>query len=105
MSKQYAPSWEFTAPLWKWDGNAAWHFITLPFEVTDEIDEITTGKQGGFGSVKVNVTIGRTTWSTSVFPDSKRKSFVLPVKAPVRKAEGLAEGREATVRLALAPST
>ena len=95
--------WEFTVPLWKWEGNAAWHFVTLPFEITDEIDEITTGKQGGFGSVKVNVTIGRTTWSTSVFPDKGRESFILPVKAAVRKAEGLIEGADATVHLELAP--
>jgi hypothetical protein len=95
------PSWEFTAPLWKWDANAAWHFLTLPFDVTDEIDELTTGKQGGFGSVPVRVTVGRTTWTTSVFPDKGRESFVLPVKAAVRKAEGLAEGTPANVRLEL----
>ena len=96
---------QFEATVWKWqgDGPATWRFVTLPFDLTDEIDELTTGRQGGFGSVRVEVTIGRTTWSTSVFPDSKRKSFVLPVKAPVRKAEGLAEGTEATVRLELAP--
>ena len=94
--------YEFIAPLWKWDGNAAWHFLTLPFDVTDEIDEITTGRQGGFGSVPVKVTIGGTTWSTSVFPDKKRESFILPVKAPVRKAEGLAVGTPANVRLELA---
>lgn len=97
-----SPAWEFTAPLWKWDGNAAWHFLTLPFEVTDEIDEITTGKQGGFGSVPVRVTVGRTSWSTSVFPDKWRESFILPVKAAVRKAEGLAPGTPALVRLELA---
>ena len=102
MSDAAAPhAYEFTAPLWKWDGNAAWHFVTLPFDVTDEIDEITTGRQGGFGSVKVKVTIGRTTWTTSVFPDNKRESFILPVKAAVRKAEGLAEGTPAAVRLEL----
>lgn len=94
-------SWEFAAPLWKWDGNAAWHFLTLPFEVTDEIDEITAGKQGGFGSVPVRVTIGRTTWTTSVFPSKGHESFILPVKAAVRKTEGLAEGSPANVRLEL----
>lgn len=97
-----APAFEFTAPLWLWSGNAAWHFLTLPFEVTDEIDEITTGKQAGFGSVPVKVTVGRTTWTTSVFPSKEHESFILPVKAPVRTAEGLSVGSEVPVRLELA---
>jgi len=97
-----APFWEFTAPLWIYGGAATWYFLTLPFEVTDEIDEITTGQQGGFGSVPVKVTVGRTTWTTSVFPSKERESFILPVKAAVRKAEGLADGTPAQVRLELA---
>ena len=94
--------YEFTAPLWRWQGNAAWHFLTLPFEVTDEIDEITTGTQGGFGSVPVRVTVGRTTWTTSVFPSKDHESFILPVKAVVRRAEALLEGSAVAVRLELA---
>ena len=94
---------EFEAPLWKWqgDGAASWYFLTLPFEVTDEIDEITTGKQAGFGSVPVNVTVGATTWTTSVFPSKEQQSFILPVKAPVRKAEALVEGATTHVTLRL----
>ena len=94
-------AFEFEAPVWKWDGNAAWHFLTLPFEVTDEIDEITTGKQGGFGSVRVKATIGSTSFTTSVFPSNEQKSFILPVKATVRKAEGLADGTKCGVHLAI----
>jgi len=96
-------TFRFDAPLWKWqgDGPASWHFITLPFDVTDEIDELTTGRQGGFGSVRVAVTIGGTTWTTSVFPSKEQKSFILPVKAPVRKAEALADGNTASVTLRL----
>ena len=97
-----APVFEFSAPLWLWSGNAAWHFLTLPFDVTDEIDDLTTGKQAGFGSVPVKVTVGRTTWTTSVFPSKEHESFILPVKAPVRKAEGLSVGSEVQVRLELA---
>ncbi|MDO8364390.1 MAG: DUF1905 domain-containing protein [Actinomycetota bacterium] len=96
-------AYEFTAPLWKWqgDGTASWRFVTLPFDVTDEIDDITTGRQGGFGSVPVKVTVGRTTWTTSVFPSKEQKSFILPVKAPVRKAEGLSDGNAVAVHLEL----
>jgi hypothetical protein len=88
---------EFTAQVWKWH-SGEWRFVTLPFDVTDEIDDATPTKQG-FGSVRVEVTIGATTWQTSVFPDTKAKSFVLPVKKPVRTAEGIADGDQVRVRL------
>jgi hypothetical protein len=49
----------------------------------------------------VKVTVGRTTWTTSIFPSKEQKSFILPVKAAVRKAEGLADGTTASVHLEL----
>lgn len=94
-------SYRFSAPLWRWKGDSAWHFLTVPFEQADEIDERTTATQGGFGSVKVRVTVGRTTWTTSLFPSSGQESYILPVKAAVRKAEGLREGEPVDVLLEL----
>lgn len=97
-------AYEFEAPVWIWSGGGggtSWHFLTLPFEVTDEIDDITTDATRGFGSVRVKATIGHTTWATSIFPSKERRSFILPVKAPVRKAEGLADGTRARVRVEL----
>ena len=92
---------EFSAPLWLYGGKATWHFLTLPFDVTDQIDEVTKESTRGFGSVRVQVVIGATTWATSIFPDNKRKSFILPVKAGVRKTEGLADGDSCLVTLHL----
>ena len=46
----------------------------------------------GFGSVPVSVTIGETNWDTSIFPDSKSGTFILPVKAKVRKDEDIEAG-------------
>jgi hypothetical protein len=96
-------AFEFSAPVWQWqgDGPATWRFVTLPFDVTDEIDDIASEATRGFGSVRVKVTIGRTTWTTSIFPSKEQKAFILPVKAAVRKAEGLADGTTARVHLEL----
>ena len=94
-------SFEFSAELWKYTGQAAWFFVTLPHDVADDIDEITADTRRGFGSVRVEVTVGSTTWNTSVFPDTKSESFVLPVKKAVRVAEGLEDGALVVVRLAL----
>ena len=96
-------AYEFEAPLWLWNGGgaASWHFITLPFDVTDEIDDLTSNATRGFGSVRVKATIGRTSWTTSIFPSKEQESFILPVKAHVRKAESLSDGTKATVRVEL----
>ena len=93
----------FQAPVWKWSGEGptSWFFITLPFDITDEIDEIATEAKRGFGSVRVKASIGNTTWATSLFPSKEQKSFILPVKAAVRKAEALVDGTVANVRVQL----
>lgn len=81
--------YQFTAALWEWQGKASWCFASLPEEVADEIDERFGHLAAGFGSIRVEVTVGRTTWRTSVFPDTKRGTLILPVKKDVRRREGV----------------
>jgi hypothetical protein len=92
-------TFSFTAELWEYEGQGAWHFVSLPEGDADEIEATYGHRAGGFGSVRVRVTIGTTTWSTSIFPDRKRGTYVLPVKKAVRQAEGLAEGMHVDVEL------
>ncbi len=82
----------FTAPLWRWQsasGPGSWHFVTVPTEMAVEIRLRTIDRRKGFGSVRVAATIGGTTWRTSIFPAANLDSYLLPVKAAVRKAEGI----------------
>ena len=90
----------FTTDLWLAEANAAWHFVTLPMDVADLIAE-ESPPGPGFGSVRVQVTVGGTTWQTSLFPDGKAKSYVLPVKKDVRRRERLAAGDDVAVTLEL----
>lgn len=87
----------FDAELWVWDARRAdtWTFVTLPEDATDDIREVSGGPRRGFGSVRVRVTVGASTWRTSIFPGEQ--GYVLPVKRAVRKAESLEEGDIATV--------
>lgn len=94
-------SYRFRAEVWLHQGDAAWHFLTLPTEVSDDIEARTAHLSRGFGSVRVRVGIGTTTWSTSVFPDTKRGAYILPVKKDVRRAEGIDVGSEVQVTLDL----
>ncbi len=95
-----ARAWAFTVPLWRWrDGS--WHFVTVPQEVSDEVDAVVGDATGGFGSVRVEVTVGRSVWRTSLFPSTEEAAYVLPVKKAVRTAEGLVEGAAVEVAICL----
>ena len=95
-------SFTFTAPAWVSDGDdgPVWWFLTVPPDESDDLYELPLVK-GGFGSIKVNVQVGETKWSTSVFPSDKLKGYMLPLKAAVRKAENITEG--SPVRVTLTP--
>jgi len=93
------------APLWRWTGGkAAWFFVTIGGENAEALAATALmrrleGQGRGFGSIRVRATIGDSRFDTSVFPQ-KNEGYILPVKASVRRAEGLAEGDEVTVTLA-----
>ncbi|MGC6517660.1 MAG: DUF1905 domain-containing protein [Candidatus Puniceispirillaceae bacterium] len=95
----------FTGRLWEWPAKASWFFITLPSERADEVRFFTSdemmGPRRGFGSVRVAVCIGKTSWQTSLFPDKQSGSYVLPVKAAVRAAETIKAGDDVRVTLRL----
>ena len=93
---------EFKAEVWKWPGMAAWHFVTVDTGVAARIREDRAGALCvGWGSIPVSVTVGTTTWKTSIFPDKKSGSYLLPVKAEVRKKEGIAGGDTIPVSLSI----
>jgi hypothetical protein len=95
----------FTAELWRSEGAAAWHFVTLPPEAAEQVEHAReqAGGGAGFGSVPVEVTVGGSTWRTSVFPDTRSGSFVLPVKAAVRRQEDVGDGDLLSVHLVTNP--
>jgi len=93
-----AMEFTFTAPLWRWTGDSGWHFISLPQDVADDIED-SAAERAGFGSVRVQVVVGSSTWSTSIFPDKGRATFLLPVKKPIRLREQLDEGDVVLVHL------
>jgi len=81
--------YEFSAPLWQWMARRdEWFFVSVPESMSDEIAARSEGLTGGFNSVPVQVTIGRTNWRTSIFPGGDGR-YSLPIKKAVRIAEGI----------------
>ena len=95
-------TFEFAAPLWRYPGADGWHFVSLPTEISTDITDITSGIRRGFGSVRVALTVGSTSWRTSIFPDSKTGGYWLPVKQAVREAERLEVGDQVRAQIQLA---
>lgn len=102
MSERHSLS----APLWLWSGPSGgnWFFVSIegaPAEAlaaTALMARLENGRRAGFGSVRVTVKIGNTCWQTSAFP-SHEHGWIVPVKASVRKAEGLVAGEPVEVEL------
>lgn len=88
MSQRYP----FTAKVWLYPGMAAWHFVSVPEELSAELTDRYVLQKRGWGSLKVAVTVGATTWKTSIFPDKKTSTYLLPLKKEVRRSEHLHEG-------------
>lgn len=81
----------FSGKMWIWQSETAtaWHFITLPQDMSEDIKTFTKHLARGFRSVKVDVRIGETRWKTSLFPSKEQGAYLLPIKKSVREAEGL----------------
>lgn len=86
--------------VWLWPGEqGVWHFVHVDKKTSETIKAKHTRVRRGFGSVRVIATIGKTSWKTSIFPDSRSGTYLLPLKAAVRRAEGLSEGDTITFSL------
>jgi len=102
-----AGPWRVCGTVLLWQGSAgaatkgSWFFLSIDGETAAAIRAHAVNA-AAWGSVYVVATIGATTWRTSLFPSKAAGGWLLPLKAAVRKAEGIDEGREVEAMLALA---
>ena len=90
---------QFSGEVWSWRGPAPYHFVTVPDAESALLQETAAAVTYGWGMVPVEVEIGATTWTTSLWP--KDGGYVVPLKDLVRKAEGIEVADTVTVRLAV----
>lgn len=91
--------WQFTASVWKYNSTKAWHFISLPTEISKEIRENLRWQEEGWGRLKVNAKIGNSEWKTSIWFDTKQNTYLLPVKSEIRVKESIKPDQELTTIL------
>ena len=87
----------FEGEIWYWRGPAPFHFVTVPEEQCEEVRAVSKMVTYGWGMIPASVTIGGTTWTTSLFP--KNGGYIVPVKDFVRRDEQIDDGDH--VRLTL----
>ena len=88
---------EFSGEIYHWRGPSPYHFVRVPDEDCDVLQEAAAFVSYGWGMIPVSARIGETQWTTSLFP--KDGGYLLPVKDAVRKPEELRVGDTVTVRL------
>jgi hypothetical protein len=88
---------EFAGEIWYWRGPSPFHFVTVPEEESAALHAASRSVSYGWGCIPVTASIGRTEWTTSLFP--KDGGYVVPIKAAVRKSAGIELGDPVTMRL------
>ena len=88
---------DFDGEVWSWRGPAPYHFVSVPEEECAELAEAAALVTYGWGMIPVTVTIGKTEWTTSLWP--KDGGYVVPLKDRIREAEEIALGDTVSVRL------
>lgn len=81
--------YKIKANVWLYPGKSAWHFITIPQDISEDIKNLFGDRARGWGSLPVEVSIGSSVWKTSIFPDKKAGAYLLPLKASIRKEENI----------------
>jgi hypothetical protein len=90
---------EFSGEIIHWRGPAPFHFVTVPDEESAAIEAVSSIVTYGWGAIPVKARIGRTDFTTSLFP--KGELYLVPIKDVVRRAEELTLGDKVTVQLRL----
>jgi len=90
---------EFGGEIWHWRGPSPFHYVTVPEEQCSMIRAVASMVSYGWGVIPVAARIGKTTWTTSLFP--KDGSYLVPIKVVIRKAEHLELGDTVRIRLTL----
>ena len=91
--------YEFKAIMWQHASPGGWYFISLPAEMAKEIRENLKWQEEGWGRLKATAKIGHSEWETAIWFDTKLGTYLLPVKAEIRKKENIQVNKEVKIFL------
>jgi len=83
--------YEFSAKVCYYSSSemGGWIFALLPKELAMEIRHNFKFLEEGWGRMKVTAKIGNSEWKTSIWFDTKKGTYLLPLKAEIRKKQNI----------------
>jgi hypothetical protein len=88
---------EFSGTIIFWRGPSPFYFVAVPAKHSADIKAVSGLVTYGWGVIPTTVRIGKTEFTTSLFP--KDGLYLVPLKVSVRIAENLDEGDKVKIRL------
>ena len=88
---------EFEGTVIYWRGPSPFLFVAVPEGPSRDLKAISAMVTYGWGVIPVHVRIGKTEWSTSLFPKDGR--YLVPIKVSVQRSENLVVGDHVSIRL------
>lgn len=79
--------YSFEAKVWKHNSPAAWYFVSVSKNISEEIRILFQKWEEGWGRLKCQAQIGNTLWETAIWYDTKHQAYILPLKAEIRRKE------------------
>ena len=90
---------QFNGAVIEWRGPAPFYFVAVPGDESADIEAIAADVTYGWGAIPASISIGVTTFRTSLFP--KDGGYLVPLKAAVRSAEHINLGQTVTLQVTI----
>lgn len=90
--KNNGTKYEFSTKAYQYSSTAemcGWTFVSLPKEISKKIRDNFKCLEEGWGRMKVTASIGNSVWQTAIWFDTKQDTYLLPLKAEIRKKENI----------------
>jgi len=81
------------------DEMGGWTFVSLPKEQSAEIRNNFKWLEEGWGRMKVTATLGGSEWQTAIWFDTKQDTYLLPLKAKIKKQEHVVLGEDINIAI------
>ena len=94
--------YEFSARAYQHSSSiemCGWTFVSLPKELSAEIRGNFRCLEEGWGRMKVTAKLGNSEWQTAIWFDIKQDTYLLPLKAKIRKQENVSLGEDLQVTI------
>ncbi|MEW6468657.1 MAG: DUF1905 domain-containing protein [Bacteroidota bacterium] len=93
MTTNFKIPYRFSSRVWQYAGPGGWYFVSLPQRLSREIRASFRSEEGGWGRLTATARIGNSEWRSAIWYDSRKKTYLLPLKAEIRKNEKLVAGK------------